>query len=162
MPNHVKTIVRMTGDLGQIKKLKEECFKNIENPTEYGPTRRFDFETIIPMPENIFRGDIGKKEQELYGENNWYDWSISNWGTKWNAYDLAEVGQRIFIINTAWSYPHKIFRALSEKYPHVKFHIRYADEGIYENSGKCTYLGGEKTEYQINDYKRFNNNVWRF
>ena len=35
----------------------------------------FDFEKIIPMPEDIYRGSIGAKEKDLYGENNWYDWS---------------------------------------------------------------------------------------
>lgn len=32
-----------------------------------------DFNNIIPMPDNIYRGNLGPKERKLYGENNWYD-----------------------------------------------------------------------------------------
>ena len=40
-----------------------------------------DFEILIPMPEEV------KNTVAPYDENNWYDWSISNWGCKWNASD---------------------------------------------------------------------------
>ena len=31
----------------------------------------FDFEKIVPMPENIYRGMLGSEERKLYGENNY-------------------------------------------------------------------------------------------
>jgi len=49
---------------------------------------------IYPMPKhqpdvkkpNAFfaTGGLGSEEQKLYGRNNWYDWSVENWGTKWD------------------------------------------------------------------------------
>lgn len=73
----------------------------------------FDFNTLIPMPEEIKTITCGSttteidgekvrlstwrdgpdgpqpvNEQELiakHGASNWYDWCIKHWGTKWNA-----------------------------------------------------------------------------
>lgn len=61
--------------------------ENIDKVLQYikGNGSKIDFNKIIPMPDNIYRGDLGKRERELYGSNNWYDWSVANWGTKWNA-----------------------------------------------------------------------------
>ena len=38
-----------------------------------GEEGKFDFQTIIPRPKSQ--------------EDNWYDWNIEHWGTKWNAYN---------------------------------------------------------------------------
>ena len=76
----------------------------------------FDFKNIIPMPDNIFKGDLGLAEREKYGSLNWLDWSRENWGTKWNSSD-AEVTEEEenyvgFIFNTAWSAPTPIAKKL--------------------------------------------------
>ena len=76
----------------------------------------FDFEKVIPMPENIYRGGVGAEEKEIYGENNWYDWSIKNWGTKWNSVD-AEVHYNEIYFQTAWSPCDPVIAALAEKFP---------------------------------------------
>ena len=48
-----------------------------------------DFEKERPFNLGITQA----KYDELvakYGCADWYDWSIRNWGTKWNAYDVTE------------------------------------------------------------------------
>ena len=42
------------------------------------------FNLLRPMPDNIFQGNLGMAEREQQGENNWYDWSVAHWGTKWD------------------------------------------------------------------------------
>ena len=80
MPNHVTNRITIIAD----KQRTQEILGFIKND-ERG-LGSIDFNKIIPMPDNIYRGNLGQKEKELYGQNNWYDWSIANWDTKWNSY----------------------------------------------------------------------------
>ena len=106
MPNHVITRIQFFGDKENITAFLDRIKGNND---------AIDFEKIIPMPKNIFRGVLGQKERELYGGNNWYDWSISHWGTKWNAYDEGKNEQEMIIcFCMAWSAPFPIYERLSE------------------------------------------------
>jgi hypothetical protein len=49
-----------------------------------------DFNTLVPMPLNIWRGNAGEKEEKAFGQKIWYPWCKENWGTKWNAYGQNE------------------------------------------------------------------------
>ena len=144
MPNHVTNIITYEGDRKQIAEMLE-AIKN----DEFG-IGTLDFNKIIPMPADIFRGPLGEKEMKQYGKNNWYDWSLGNWGTKWNAYgydkcmDYSQNNRLWF--QTAWSAPHVILQRLSEMYPEIEFKHRWADEDIGRNCGKHNYFGGERTE----------------
>lgn len=64
-----------------------------------GANKDMDLLNIPEDKENIFlrmREDVKREEWELgrqafrneamYGAPSWYDWSIKNWGTKWNSY----------------------------------------------------------------------------
>lgn len=109
MPNHVYNTVTVTGKKQAISRFKRH-FKQKNSETI------IDFETIIPMPEKVFRGDLGNKEKEIHGENNWYDWSRKHWGTKWNAYDQEiddETDTSItFKFCTAWGFPEPVIKKL--------------------------------------------------
>ena len=108
---------------------------------------QFDFNGIIPMPaeikkgaeisiEDFVNGDhpggyenvMGRyvpKDLEVrnmlvlkYGSDNWYDWSNSCWGTKWNAYDV-EIHQDDettleLDFYTAWDSPREVAKKLSK------------------------------------------------
>jgi hypothetical protein len=73
-----------------------------------------------------------------YGTNNWYDWALNNWGTKWGAYDSSEwtleertngTGTATISYNTAWSPATPFFERASELFPTLTFETQYADEG---------------------------------
>lgn len=139
MPNHItnKVYPRTSG-----KKL-ETILETIRSEN-----RIIDFEKIIPMPENIFRGNLGNAEREQYGRNNWYDWSIEHWGTKWNAYDGSyNEFEKCITFDTAWAMPSKIIVALSEMFPDVEFYVEYADEDVGHNCGFFTIKNGKDYDW---------------
>lgn len=158
MPNWVRNIVSI-GDERAIKELVR-----MENKSPL-----FDFQRIIPMPEELDDDSerrldkLSIEEQMLFlkendGIDNWYDWRVKNWDTKWNASETVVLNKKKVMFDTAWSAPFKIFRKLSEMY-HTKVVVRYADEGIIENSGKVIYEDGIEIDYTPGD-KRFCDRVW--
>lgn len=152
MPNHVTNIVVLKGADDEIKRLRQEVMRQ-----EYG-LGSIDFEKIIPMPADIFRGNLGLKEREIYGHKNWYDWSIVHWNTKWNAYGTDEIqaykdpDKLAFL--TAWAAPHPILEKLSELYPNVEISHSWADEDIGSNCGRRIYINGCLTESYCPEYGR--------
>ena len=106
MPNWTENNVLFVGKKEQLNTLKT-MLKSKDND--------FDFNNIVPMPKNIFRGLLGREEEEKYGKNNWYHWSIDNWGTKWNSVDttVEENGSTLsYNFMTAWDCPREIVNAL--------------------------------------------------
>lgn len=80
-----------------------------------------------------------------YGATTWYNWCISNWGTKWNAYgqnDKRNTDDTIFF-QTAWSSPVSLIIELSSLFPKTKLQLTYADEDSGSNTGKLKIVAGE-------------------
>ena len=106
MPNWTANNVLFVGERDRLETLKD-MLKSKDND--------FDFNNIVPMPKNIYRGSLGTVEEEKYGKNNWYHWSIDNWGTKWNSVDttVEENGSTLsYNFMTAWDCPREIVNAL--------------------------------------------------
>lgn len=78
---------------------------------------------------------------ERFGADNWYDWSVENWGTKWNAYEVSWGWGDVYF-QCAWSYPEVIFEALSKLFPDVTIDIEYADEDFGSNCGIVSWRNG--------------------
>lgn len=94
-------------------------------------------------PEKLV--SIGKQAIDnllLYGATTWYDWSIENWGTKWNAYNQYTGQDDGFRFSTAWSAPHPVLDALAKKYPDIRITHEWADEDIGQNCGRREYENG--------------------
>ena len=142
MPNHVMNVLEFSGDAGKIREMREK----IKND-KFG-LGTIDFEKIIPMPESIYRGSIGNEEMKQYGENNWNDWSLGNWGTKWNAYgyedNVSYSSDYPITFFTAWSAPHPVIEQLAKMYPDITINHKWADEDIGMNCGEYEYADGER------------------
>lgn len=85
--------------------------------------------------------------KEKYGFDNWYDWRVANWGTKWNASDTNYDGETIHF-DTAWSVPHPIIAKIAEEFPETKLYGRSDEESgwfeeYYTKDGKLGVVGGE-------------------
>ena len=81
-----------------------------------------------------------------YGCDNWYDWSLANWGTKWGAYDSHICDENTVEFDTAWSTPVQAMLTLSAKFPKVKIVVDFADEDFGYNVGEYTVQNGEIIE----------------
>lgn len=60
-----------------------------------------------------------------YGAPTWYEWSIANWNTKWNACypEVTELGDGSVHVkfDTAWTFPGPIFHKLVTEFPTLAF-----------------------------------------
>jgi len=61
---------------------------------------------------------------ELYDDNNWYDWANNNWGVKWDCCDVQveeEFGDTeiTYQFDTPWGPPTLIYDILIERFPEV-------------------------------------------
>ena len=82
MANNVTNIITFRElPIEKIRQIMESIKKDTEG------LGSIDFNKIVPMPDTVFKGNLGAEERNIYGTNNWLDWSLENWNTKWNAYD---------------------------------------------------------------------------
>ena len=89
-------------------------------------------------------GDLCLDNISKYGAVSWYDWSVQNWGTKWDAYQCSGVpedGRLEFL--TAWSQPCEVIEKLFKKHPNKKIEWQYIGEGN-EFKGKVYSDGNGK------------------
>jgi hypothetical protein len=68
------------------------------------------------------------------GHENWYDWSVANWGTKWNAVRAAieelpgEDGAPEIRFDTAWSAPFPVYHKIAALFRQLAFEFSWTDE----------------------------------
>lgn len=152
MPNHVQNTVTITGPASRVRSL----IKAVKGKGD----QTFDFSRILPSPKdltlvhsgsttidgvqhNIWCEKSGKnlaipaqtreRWRQKYGADNWYDWQLSNWGTKWNAYSISQVndvkhGRVIYIFDTAWSSPDPVIKKLSTMFPELLIDVACGGE----------------------------------
>ena len=151
MPNHVENHLTFDCSEERLKEILQAIGRDEDSALDgqYG-IGTFDFNKVIPMPDDIYRGDLGPKEQKIYGKKNWYDWSCWNWGTKWNSYGNSFDGHTL-TFQTAWAAPPPVIEKLSEMYPDVTISHRWADEDLGCNCGERDYRNGEITHEYIPD-----------
>ncbi len=85
----------------------------------------------------------GVKNYRQYGYISWYEWSIENWGTKWNSSECEKVSESVYDFQTAWSGVSGLIEKMSKAFPTVKILYKYSDEDTGHNCGVGEYLNGE-------------------
>jgi hypothetical protein len=117
--------------------MPNSCYNTITISSEEQTTidflrnSEFLFEKIRPLPE--------------YEKENWYDWQINNWGTKWDRYNykLGISGKLGFVayFTTAWSPPIELLKYIVDKY-NVKIKCDFQTEdgiaGLFVSNNKQT------------------------
>lgn len=144
MPNHITNIVQFVAPEEDYEIVERDILPAIKGDHGGDKTHLIDFHKIVPMPEDIVRGDINMQQIEDSKGRNWYDWCPKNWGTKWNAYDISFDGYDTLRFDTAWSNPEPVMQALSKMFPSVVIWVMYADEDIGNNLGAYKMRNGKK------------------
>ena len=92
----------------------------------------FDFQKVIPMDE----------------KEDWYDWRVKNWGTKWAGYDGRFNCDDFssFTFDTAWAPPLPIIKKLAELTGET-FILEYIEEGMFFCGRYTASPEGEHDDY---------------
>lgn len=104
MPNWVNNRVTIVGSAETIKRLVEA---------------NMDFEVLRPRPKEM--------------EDQWYNWNVEHWGTKWNRVDYEVFSQKKKKLecsfDTAWSPPTAFFDHLLDLYHDLWIKCEWDEEG---------------------------------
>jgi hypothetical protein len=145
MPDYVENKLIINGDEEKIKEVVD-FLKSKDELT--GEDIAIDFNKITPMPKWVYNKSLSSKTEEKYGkENCWYQWSIDNWDTKWNAFGLEGRGlinKNTITFRTAWSGVSKLIRKLSIIFKDVEFEYYTCD---YDDYGQNIY------KFKVKDYE---------
>jgi hypothetical protein len=106
--------------------------------------------TTSPTPKDIDK-ELQKTLAENYGAHNWYDWRLTNWGTKWNCSDAYITDSGMSFI-TAWCPPLPVIAALA-KLLNKDLRMTYIEEGMGFCGEFYAYADGtsEDNEYDISN-----------
>ena len=166
MPNWCDNQVTITGPSSVIDKI-EKIVNEESNNAENGLLQFFH-----PMPKELLDTEAGptaktkaekdeRKARKLeFGAENWYDWRVNNWGTKWEVCEFYGVDKQpdaligdstiSFAFSSAWSPPIGAYEKFLENNPDCFIRAYY-----YE--GGCDFMGlwedGVDDCYAPSDYK---------
>lgn len=87
---------------------------------------------LIPVENNTDEKCLALRKE--FGTDNWYDWNVQNWGTKW---DVEVLKSNCWLdetsinmsFNTAWSPPETFLKKLQQKYQSLDIKLSYTLEG---------------------------------
>lgn len=148
MPNWCNNTITIRGEKEDIDRF--ESFLNEKNGKEW-----FDF--FQPCPQELQDGGpVGFNDAprpdlvEKYGSSNWYDWSVNNWGCKWNcdAQDWTREDDSIsFWFDSPWCPPIGLYSFISND-------TDFAVDAGYHEEGMCfvgRFVDGEDECYEYSD-----------
>ncbi|MFA5934931.1 MAG: hypothetical protein WC827_03550 [Candidatus Paceibacterota bacterium] len=140
MPESLHINSGSNGDMGYsiLHGKSENCFMDMGEQL-----RRFYERDIKERICILEEGIAYEKNMIEYGFKTWYDWSIANWGTKWNSSDCEKISENTFDFTTAWSGVPSIIEKISFQFPDITFLYYYSDENTGYNCGIGKYQNGE-------------------
>ena len=149
MPNWCNNNISISGPTETIKTLWEDT--NADDT--YGLLN-----AIKPIPEAL-KGTVkgtGEELQETFvdGCNNWYDWCVKNWGTKWDVstegLEFIDYGNGTSEItgwfDSAWAPPIEAYNTFCDDMDNCTLSASYHEPGMdfggFYNDGEDEYMEG--------------------
>lgn len=148
MPNWCQNILLVHGSAEE-----RECFRRFARGHELfadGCVEQLElcFDNFVPVPGEIrdrphvrpantpadpSEAAVVAELVERHGADNWYDFRVDKWGTKWEPRDVVvteEGSELAYAFNTAWSPPCRIVLAAAERFPALWFALSYSEMGL--------------------------------
>ena len=148
MPNYTINTLIVTGDTKNLRRFREAA---------KGGESDLSLNSLFPMPEGLKDTDAEEDTP------NWYDWSVENWGTKWDvdgklisAFDDCLE----YSFKSAWNPPMEWLEKVSKDYPTLRFRLRYVEEsddftGIARvRNGKVDDRRLDTTDFAVDEESR--------
>jgi hypothetical protein len=134
MPNWCDNTVLIKGEPLDILALMNKVSED-NNP--------FSLNKIKPLPDGLRNTKAPAKHNESqqkvdfntknYGAADWYEWCVSNWGTKWNTSETLVVKVSDDCVNytfqTAWAPPIPVYEELSKLFPNTNIFANFDESG---------------------------------
>lgn len=149
MPNWCDNVIMIKGSKEEILKLKDDLIEE---------DNVFSFNKILQCPEALHQRTAPERNTQKaafntkkYGAKDWYEWSVENWGTKWNSADACLVVEEEYDdgtmtigynLQTAWSPPLPLWNVLAEQHPNTNIYVCFDESGM-DFSGWRYYENGE-------------------
>jgi hypothetical protein len=184
MPNWVYNTLTIQGPKDQVDSIKDKLNSPFTREMENWnmDTMSMEFNTYtydnpvlafwnISRPTDLetykLQSDPNEDKTVLFSGNNWYDWNVRNWGTKWDVavsndeqypdtqiYEYKSEGDDHWVVygfNTAWSPPVPAIVKLSELVPNCVITLSYEEEQGW--GGETEFVNGKITAESSYDWK---------
>jgi len=121
MPNWCSNELIIEGKPKELSKLMKQVEITTSEETDEHNKSLFSCHRIIPRPASA--------------SNDWYDWNITNWGSKWDTNDPClnnsdwEEGIIRYSFSTAWSPINSVIEELAKQNPKVTITYNYWEGG---------------------------------
>jgi hypothetical protein len=157
MPNWCNNTIEIKGSTETIKKLWEEATAEGDEGgllNAMAPMPKALNDTTSPTPPD-------SKQPVVDGFDNWYDWRVSNWGTKWDVntegLEFTDHGDGTAEItgwfDSAWAPPTGAYEKFCDDMDGVYLEAFY-EEGGMDFAGHWTSEGDDDYLEGISDYAR--------
>ena len=138
MPNWCNNNITITGPISKIEPLYQQA---ISEDDDQGLLN-----AMVPRPAELNdttapSSDSEERQAELrekYGTDNWYDWSVNNWSTKWDVspegLEFIDHGDGTAEItgwfDSAWAPPIGAYETFIEENPDCSIEASYHEPGM--------------------------------
>jgi hypothetical protein len=151
MPNWCNNYVKITGPKQKLKDLsKAASDENLLNFMYHRPEELNIVSGRVGSDDSPEQKELEKNQQanlENFGHKDWYDWSVANWGTKWEISEFytnnIEGDTLVLGFDTAWSPPCGAFEHYIANNEDVSINAYYFEPGMdfmgnwYDGSDEC-------------------------
>ena len=138
MPNWCNNTITIKGSTETVKQLWDDAVENNGLLSAIAPLPKILENTTSPAPKDL-DPELQQKMIKETGFDNWYDWQVANWGTKWDidveGLEFTDHGDGTSTIagwfDSAWSPPIEAYQTLCDSMDGIYL------EAFYDEPGMC-------------------------